>query len=498
MFVGGILPILAVAFCNWRIVRIVGRRTPELSLKTARRVSVYALLVGLCAGGALLLGVGGAIFSVLTEQFNDAPGFVGIGMFGLLYLFCQIPSFRVVGQIRNLADDNQDNLELTIDRSAGWIERWGWVNLVLAGLLFSMLIVPMFLVAILFLLFGLPALIWQRQRARESQLLWLLALATRHNRDLTFEVKCHARGWTGFHACRLRELATYLASGQSLGIALQMVPHLLPPWAVAAILTAEETGTLNQTLTESATGHVVMMKERYRTGSPAGLIVMGVTYLSATTGIVAFLCYFIVPKYEAIFEGFGTELPWETVLFIQASHVVANYFYLFMWFPLFLLWLVHVDHRGWRTLKMRLLTWFYPLFDASGVLRQLAHTIERNQPISHGLLSLANCHYRPSVAETMAQVYVEVESGDDPWQLLHHNRFVTRRDLAVIQTAERVGNLPWALREVAHLRERRLQHQLDLALTFLRPALVLLLGVLVGIVCYTMFLPLIKVTSDLS
>ena len=138
------------------------------------------------------------------------------------------------------------------------------------------------------------------------------------------------------------------------------------------------------------------------------------------------------------------------------------------------------------------------MFDASSVLRQLARTVERQQPLSQGLLSLANCHYRPSTQEAMASIYVDVESGDDVWSLLHHGGFINRRDLAVIHTAERVGNLPWAIRAVANLRDRRLQHRLDILMQFLRPALVLFLGAAVGFVCIAMFSPLSKLLDDLS
>jgi type II secretory pathway component PulF len=503
VFVGvlfSVLPILLVVFCNWRIVRNVARRSPSTALRSARRISIAASIAIVVPGAAVVVGLGGVILMIVNSGFSDPGifGFVALGMAGLLCGLCQIPTFQLATHLRNLVDENQDNLELTIDRCAGWVERWSWLNLIVVGLALSLFVPPLFIVAVLFLLFGVPALVWQRRRARESQLLWVLALAARHNRDFAREVMHHARGWTGFHACRLRELVVYLQSGRKLGFALQMVPELLPKWIVAEIQSAEETGALTEALAASATGHVTMMKDRFRAGSPGGLVVYGVAYLTIASQIVAFLCIWIVPKLKAIFNGFGTELPWGTELFIEVSELVANYFYIFMLFPIFLLWVVHVDHRGWRTLRLRVLRRLYPLFDASSVLRQLARTVERQQPLSQGLLSLANCHYRPSTQEAMASIYVDVESGDDVWSLLHHGGFINRRDLAVIHTAERVGNLPWAIRAVANLRDRRLQHRLDILMQFLRPALVLFLGAAVGFVCIAMFSPLSKLLDDLS
>ncbi len=494
------LPILLVVFCNWRIVRNIARRSPSTALRTARRISIFASTAILVPGAAVFCGLGGVVVMIVNSGFENLEifGYVALGIAGLLGGLCQIATFQLVTHLRNLVDDDQDNLELSIDRCAGWVERWSWLILIVAGLALSLFVPPLFLVAVLFLLFVVPALIWQRRRARESQLLWVLALTARHNRDFAREVMLHARGWTGFHACRLRELVVYLQSGRKLGFALLMVPDLLPKWIVAEIQSADETGSLTEALTESATGHVTMMKDRFRAGSPAGLIIYGVAYLTIATQVVAFLMLWIVPNLKVIFEGFGTELPQETQFFIAASDLFANYFYVFMLLPVFLLWVIHVDHRGWRTLKLRVLKRFYPLFDASSVLRQLAHTIEMQQPLSQGLKSLANCHYRPNVQDAMATMYVDVEGGDDVWTLLHYGGFINRRDLAVLHTAERAGNLPWAIRAVANLRDRRLQHRLDIVMQFLRPALVLLLGAAVGFICIATFAPLTKLLNDLS
>lgn len=502
IWLGTIVPFLVLAFCSWRSVRSAVRRSPETALAVARRITIHARVVTVVAALAVVIGIGGVALTLTGARGNvdDVPlvVFSLTIVAGFLIGLAQGPSFRLAGMISNLVDTNQENLELSIDRGVGYVERTACGAAIGALLIVSVTILILLPITVLFLLFGVPALVWQRRRVRESQLLWSLALAARHGRNFSDEIRQHARAWSGFHACRLRELAVYLESGRDLGFALQMVPDVLPSYCVSAIRAAEETSTLSETLTEVAKEHVRRMQNRFQMGSPAGLVFHMVGYLSACFMVVTFLCYYIVPKIQAIFAGFGTELPQLTEQFINFSDIFVNYFYIFMWIPVPFFTIALLDQRGWQTLKMRMFAWFYPEFDAAGVLRHLAHTIERDRPLSQGILSLANSHYRPTVQEAMARIYVDAESGNDPWAQLHRRRFLNRRDLAVIQTAQQVGNLPWALREIAKLAERRNLYRLDMLMQFLRPAAIVSLGVIVAFVCIAMFLPLTKLLNDLS
>lgn len=498
-----VTPVLGFAFCKWRVVRIATRRTPETALAVARKIMIYGYVSATIIGLPLvLLLIGLSIEIAGGKEFQDVGAIAGATVilvgFGFVAAVVEGISFRLAGLIRNLVDDEHQNIQTQIDRCIGWVEITAWAALKLCLLEVAGMFPIMLPIVVVFTLFGVPALIWQRRRSRESQLLWALALAAKNGRRLSTEIRRHARAWGGFYACRLREFATYLESGRELGFALQMVPGILPRYCVATIRSAEETGTLPEELTEIATAHVNRMRNRFDFGSPAGVIVLTLGYLTACLFVVSFVMYFIVPKMKAIFEGFGTELPPLTEAFIAISDVFANYFYLMIWLPIPLIGVAILDQVGWQALKLRIFAWFYPPFDAAAILRHLAHSIERNRQMADALRSVANCHFRPTVQEAMARIYVDVESGNDPWTQFRRRRFLTTRDLAVIQTAQQVGNLPWALREIASLSERRLQYRMGMLLQIVRPIVIIGLGLCVAFICIAMFMPLVKLVNDLS
>ncbi len=538
--IAGVLPFAMLAFCFWRMVANIAGRNAADARRRARHVSIYAVVVtiiaglyalgGLAAGAATLLNVGLGIEMVAVST----PGLIGV-LVGL----SSVPAFRVVGQLQRLDSDTQDQLEIEIDRSAGWLEVCGWMCLFLSCVAATSIVGIMLVPGIFFLVLVLPTLVWYRRRHQEAQLLWLLALGIRQNRDLSRELENQARTFSGFYACRLRELALHLRDGRSLstslmlsrperlsvlfwvmagllilftlGLGLILVfvylvfrrQGLVPAWCLTEIRVAEETGTLEASLTDCAMRHLTWMKERFRAGSVSGMVFYVCGYLFAVTVIVSFLCVWIVPKFKKIFEGFGVELPDLTITFISFADVAASLTFGRLFpvgaaIPIILLLIILVDHNGWRNLQFRLLAPFYRRFDAPDILRQLSRTIERGQPLTGGLLAIANNHHRPVIAESFVEILSRVESGTSCWTQLWASGFLNKHDLAVIEAAERTDNLSWALREIATSRERRLKYRLDACLILLRPICILAVGALVAFVAIAMFLPLYKLVNDLA
>ncbi|MGW8256393.1 MAG: type II secretion system F family protein, partial [Thermoguttaceae bacterium] len=74
---------------------------------------------------------------------------------------------------------------------------------------------------------------------------------------------------------------------------------------------------------------------------------------------------------------------------------------------------------------------------------------------------------------------------------LRRRRLIQSVDQAVLQAAERVGNLPWALRETADSNRRRMAYRLNAIMQLAFPPIILCLGAAVMVVILAFFYPLI-------
>jgi type II secretory pathway component PulF len=98
----------------------------------------------------------------------------------------------------------------------------------------------------------------------------------------------------------------------------------------------------------------------------------------------------------------------------------------------------------------------------------------------------------------LSDLQSDVSSGNNLWSSLAERRVIRRADASVLASAERVGNLPWALRSVAENIERRADFRTRLLIEFLQPAVILLIGIIVGAVVIGLFLPVVSIAEGLS
>jgi type II secretory pathway component PulF len=158
-----------------------------------------------------------------------------------------------------------------------------------------------------------------------------------------------------------------------------------------------------------------------------------------------------------------------------------------------LLYLVGLFPRGmpgiWRLLKR---------YDGALVMRGLALAVRRELPIAQAFQLLSETYPVRPVGHLLAGVTAKASQGLS-WQTsLASTGLISRADAAVLTAAQRAGNLPWALEEMADSAIRRQTYRLQLALHCLYPVAVLILGVAVAFFVIGLFLPLISLIQGLS
>jgi len=100
--------------------------------------------------------------------------------------------------------------------------------------------------------------------------------------------------------------------------------------------------------------------------------------------------------------------------------------------------------------------------------------------------------------KNLNKVRTDVVSGR-PWpKSLQKRGIVKSGDRAVLEAAERAGNLPWAAQEVAVLIEKRAKLRIRLLSTWLQPVLLVAVGSLVLFVALTYFLPILSLMQRLA
>ena len=342
-----------------------------------------------------------------------------------------------------------------------------------------------------------------RTRAsRQAALLTLLAIAVEKQLPLSPMLDAFAADSPARWRRDLRDLADMLQSGAALPDALEAVPNLLPPEAILAARVGAESGTLAESL------RVVSR----RAGSGAAVAVVWPHWAALYFAfiplvlvlIVSFLMFAIVPKLKRIFEDFAVELPPPTIALITISDWVLQYWFVVL--PPIVVFVgltALIIINGGRFIypldsPPRVLLQRFPRFAAPDILRNLAPVAGAGRPLLGALETMAGFHPVLAARRRMAEIADSVAAGHDCWTAMTAAGMIRTGEASLLSAAERVGNLQWALAEVAQNIERQLEFRFKVVLEFVRPAVVLLLGSAVGFVVVSLFLPLVGLINDLA
>lgn len=336
-------------------------------------------------------------------------------------------------------------------------------------------------------------------RSRDSQryaLLWLLAIAADHRMPLANSVEAFAGQYRGDFRRRVVRLAALLAEGSGLSAALRKVAGLTSAETAMMVEVGEENDRLGESLRMAA----AQQSERSAASQElaAQMSYLGIVLLIGQ-GIVFFVLYFIMPKFKAIFADFGIPLPPVTEFVIWWADLLSRYA---MIFPLLTVtaavvllvtpWLSADGAASW-------LPGGWPRRrHAAVILRALAMTAEARRPIESGLHTLALRHPSRWVRGRVAAAEADVARGVDWREALHRRGLIRPTELEALRAAQAVGNLPWAMNDLADSALRRANVRRTMLAQALWPLIVGAVGAVVLLLAVAFFLPLIELIGRLS
>jgi general secretion pathway protein F len=209
----------------------------------------------------------------------------------------------------------------------------------------------------------------------------------------------------------------------------------------------------------------------------------------------------IVPVFAKMFEEFSLELPGITQAVIAVSSAFVSYWFLLAPLFLLLLFLFGIGvlyYIGWLPRDVPLLNRLALRHDASVVLRTLALAVRNRIALGTMIELLSQLHPKWSICTRLADARDRIAQGTDWCDSLHAVSLLRSVDVAVLKSAERVGNLAWALDEMAESSLRQLAYRLRLWLNILFPIVLLVFGTVVAFHVVGLFLPLVSLIQGLS
>ena len=294
---------------------------------------------------------------------------------------------------------------------------------------------------------------------------------------------------------RLGKVLEKIKSGETLEISLKANPGVVSPEVLLAISLGEPTGKLGLCLekTPSWNQDFFWIHTLPRLAYAMAIILF-------TICISTFQTVLIVPKFQKIFQEFQAKMPVPSEWFFRFSNLLARFWFLLIPAVLFLIGLILLPIltprvRWWFPLVGRI----YRVHVQGNFLSMLGISMLTQEVMPWVLGFLKGSSYFPKPAmRQIDDLASRMEKGESFSASMRESGWVPSHMVPLMESAQRVGNLPWALSE-AGTQRNRLAFVSSQRLTFtLFPILLLILGLVVGFIAVAMFLPLVELIVMLT
>jgi type IV pilus assembly protein PilC len=295
-----------------------------------------------------------------------------------------------------------------------------------------------------------------------------------------------------------------VASGMQLSAAMAKYPRIFNAMTISLLVAAEETGTLDSTLEELAATFEaeVALRQQISAGMRYPMIVA-----TAAALVVIFVMVFVVPQFKAIFDTLGAKLPWMTQVVIGLAIVMKNFWWAiiiaFFGFP----WVMNLinsmpgGRQALDSLKLRL-----PVFGdltrkiiLARISRVFSTMLTAGVPILKALTIVEQVSLNAIYEKSLASVRNSVKEGRSISSPMEAFPFLYPPMVtAMIAVGEESGTLDHMLLKVNHFYTREVETMVRKLTALLEPVLIGTLGVIIGFIVISLWMPLFKVIQLIS
>jgi type IV pilus assembly protein PilC len=237
-----------------------------------------------------------------------------------------------------------------------------------------------------------------------------------------------------------------------------------------------------------------------------GAMIYPCAVIFVATAIVGFIMYWIIPKFKAIFDGFDLDLPAMTVVLIETSNWVVNYWYLIPAIP-FSMWLILKIIKKNKTgayivdriaLKIPIMGKIIEKSVVARTARTLGTLIASGVPILEALLIARDTSGNEVFVRAYQHIYTAIREGESMAVPLKETRVVDDMVVNMVDVGEETGALDNMLYKVADVYDEEVTVLVDGLISLLEPLMVVVLGLIVGFIVIALFMPLIELLNKLS
>jgi type IV pilus assembly protein PilC len=301
----------------------------------------------------------------------------------------------------------------------------------------------------------------------------------------------------------LQAVRSEVEGGSTLAYAMKQQPKAFDDLYTNMVAAGEAGGILDTILQRLSTyiEKAVKLKRAVRSA-----MVYPIVVLTIAVGVIVLILWKVVPIFSNLFLSMNVELPLPTRIVIGASDFMVRYFIFFI--PI-IIGLGYAFKRYYATpggrwnidaitLKIPVLGAVMRKIAVARFSRTLSTLLSSGVPILDGLQITALTSGNAVVEAAIMKTRTSIEGGNTIVEPMRESGVFPTMVVQMVGVGEQSGALDTMLNKVADFFEEEVDAAVADLLTAIEPLMILILGVLVGGIVISMYLPLFSLISKLS
>jgi type IV pilus assembly protein PilC len=301
----------------------------------------------------------------------------------------------------------------------------------------------------------------------------------------------------------LEQIRSDVEAGGTLSDAMARHPKVFDQLYTNMIAAGEAGGILDTILQRLAVfiEKIVKLKSALRSA-----LIYPVVVLSIAVSVVAIILWKVIPVFRTLFEGFNVQLPLLTRMVLALSWFVQTY-------AIFMIIAGVIGAFGLRSyyqtdngrhmidrlmLRVPVLGDVFRKIGVARFTRTLATLLTSGVAILECLDITARTAGNAILEDVVLQIRRFIEEGKTMTEPMKQSKFFPAMVTQMVAVGESTGELDTMLIKVADYYEEEVDTIMANFMTILEPALMVVLGVIVGGIVISMYLPMFKLVQVLS
>jgi type II secretory pathway component PulF len=301
----------------------------------------------------------------------------------------------------------------------------------------------------------------------------------------------------------VQDLSRNVQEGRDFSSSLARHPRSFPRLFISLIRASEKSGMLSKLLNRAV---AYMRDEQETIRKVKGALTYPGIMLAFAISTTIFLLAFVLPKFTVIYASKKAALPLPTKILMNASDfIVHNWIALvigsvatviFGWFYLS----TTGGARVWHYIQLRL-----PLMGKMFRKLHLARGLRMIGTMASAGISLVDCvntardltanqYYR----ELWAGVGDQIQAGKQFSEPLFQSPLVPRSVTQMLHSGEKGGKLGFVMEQVSNYAELELKEQISNLTRYIEPAMILVMGFIIGGVALALLLPIFTISKVMA